>query len=136
MINDLEFRKVNNLSQEQLNSDIKQIKNNNKIFVFADLVNPSKSSIGKISKVILDKMNNIIQSKYPEINWKTNRQWFNGSSISKTREVHLSLFLTLKAFTRQSRRICLKVQSNLQKNQLISLITICYNKSSTENTII
>ena len=67
-INDLEFRKVNNLSQEQLNSDIKQIKNNNKIFVFADLVNPSKSSIGKISKVILDKMNNIIQSKYPEIN--------------------------------------------------------------------
>ena len=68
MINDLEFRKVNNLSQEQLNSDIKQIKNNNKIFVFADLVNPSKSCIGKISKVILDKMNNIIQSKYPEIN--------------------------------------------------------------------
>ena len=66
-INDLEFRKVNDLSQEQLNSDIKQIKNN-KIFVFADLVNPSKSSIGKISKVILDKMNDIIQSKYPEIN--------------------------------------------------------------------
>ena len=32
----LEFRKVNNVFQEQLKSDIKQIKNNNKIIVSAD----------------------------------------------------------------------------------------------------
>ena len=36
MIKNLEFRKVNNVCQEQLKSDIEQIKNNNKIFVSAD----------------------------------------------------------------------------------------------------
>ena len=36
MIKRLEFRKVNNVLQEQLNSDIEQIKKNNKIFVSAD----------------------------------------------------------------------------------------------------
>ena len=36
MIKNLEFRKVNNVFQEQLKSDIEQIKINNKIFVPAD----------------------------------------------------------------------------------------------------
>ena len=36
MIKNLEFRKVNNVFQEQLKSDIEQIKINNKIFVSAD----------------------------------------------------------------------------------------------------
>ena len=36
MRKNLEFRKVSNLFQEQLESDIEQIKNNNNIFVFAD----------------------------------------------------------------------------------------------------
>ena len=36
MIKRLEFRKVNNVLQEQLNSDIEQIKKNNKIFVSVD----------------------------------------------------------------------------------------------------
>ena len=36
MIKRLEFRKVNTVFQEQLNSDIEQIKKNNKIFVSAD----------------------------------------------------------------------------------------------------
>ena len=142
MIKNLEFRKVNNVFQEQLKSDIEQIKINNKIFVSADksrntymlqqeeytkllkenvtktykkstrkklfninptskeiteklpisdridkmqeteayitikdhkedfpnkiscrLINPSKSSTGKISKGILDKINNIVQPR-------------------------------------------------------------------------
>ena len=36
MIKSLEFRKVNNVFQEQLKSDIEQMKNNSKIFVSAD----------------------------------------------------------------------------------------------------
>ena len=152
MIKRLEFRKVNNVLQEQLNSDIEQIKKNNKIFVSADksrntmlqqeedtklikenviktykkltrkklfninrtakkipeklsisdridkmleteayisikdhkedfankisccLINPSESNIGKISKVILDEINNIVQSK-------TVNQWKDTTSV-------------------------------------------------------
>ena len=36
IIKNLEFRKVSNVFQEQLKSDIEEIKNNNKIFVSAD----------------------------------------------------------------------------------------------------
>ena len=158
MIKSLEFRKVNNGFQEELKSDIGQIKNDNKIFVSADksrntymlqqkeytkllkenvtktykkstrkklfnisrnskeiteklpisdridkmqeteayitikdhkedfpnkiscrLINPSKSSIGKISKVILDKINHIVQSKTSLNQWKNTSsliEWF------------------------------------------------------------
>ena len=61
------------------------------------LINPSKSSIGKISKVVLDKINNIVQSKSSVNQWN-NTAPVIGSSISKRRKVHLSLFLILKAF--------------------------------------
>ena len=33
-------------------------------------INPSKSSIGKISKMILDKISNIVQSRTPVNQWK------------------------------------------------------------------
>ena len=57
--------------QEQLKSDVKQkteayitIKDHNEDFsikIYCHLINPSKSSIDKISKVILDKINNTVQ---------------------------------------------------------------------------
>ena len=37
-------------------------------------INPSKSSVGKISKVILDKINNIVQSRTSVINGKTHHR--------------------------------------------------------------
>ena len=42
------------------------------------LINPSKSSIGKISKMILDKINSIIQSKTSVNQWKDMSviEWF------------------------------------------------------------
>ena len=43
------------------------------------LINPSKSSIGKISKVILDKINNIVQSRTSVNQWKNTSsviEWF------------------------------------------------------------
>ena len=43
------------------------------------LINPSKSSVGKISKVILDKINNNIQKETPTNQWKDTSsviEWF------------------------------------------------------------
>ena len=36
MIRNVEFKKINNIFQEKLSNDIKQIKNSNKVFVSAD----------------------------------------------------------------------------------------------------
>ena len=43
------------------------------------LINPSKSSIGKISKEVLDKINNIVQSRTSVNQWKNTSsviEWF------------------------------------------------------------
>ena len=78
-------------------------------------INLSKSSIGKISKRILDKFNNIVQSKTSANQWKDTSviEWLINI---KNKESSSFMFLILKAFTLQSLRICLKVLSSLQEN--------------------
>ena len=66
------------------------------------LINPSKSSVGKISKAILDKINNHIQKEFFANQWKNTSSLLNVLLISKKRNVHLSWFLVLKVFTLQS----------------------------------
>ena len=47
--------------------------------ILCRLINPSKSSVGKISKVILDKINNHIQKETSANQWKNTSsviQWF------------------------------------------------------------
>ena len=91
MIKHIQFRKLNNSFQNQLNEDIKQIKRDNKIFVPADKSRNiykmdrktyeklSKSDIGKSSKIILDKIISDVLSSVQVNQWKNSQaviEWF------------------------------------------------------------
>ena len=78
------------------------------------LINPSKSSIGKTSKVILDKINSHIQKETSANQWKDTSSVIDGLLISKKRNVHLSWFLILKVFTLQSQNVYLLMLYDLQ----------------------
>ena len=77
------------------------------------LINTSKSSIGKISKVILDKINQQIQ-----LITKVN-QWKDASSVTErfnnfeTKNGYPLWYSTSKVFIRQLARICLLKPSSL-----------------------
>ena len=77
------------------------------------LVNPSKSSVGKISKVILNTINNHIQKETSANHWKDTSsviEWL----ISKERNFDLSWFLIFKVFTLQSQNSYSLMLYNLQ----------------------
>ena len=52
MIKNIQFRKINNSFQSQLNEDIKQIKGDSQIFVLAD----KSHNISKIDREIYEKL--------------------------------------------------------------------------------
>ena len=79
------------------------------------LINPSKSSVGKISKVILDKINNHIQKETSANQWKDTSsviEWF--VNINEKERSSFMVFY-IEIFTLQSQNVFLLMLYNLQK---------------------
>ena len=79
------------------------------------LINPSKSSVGKISKVILDKINNHIQKETSANQWKDTSsviEWF--VNINEKERSSFVVFY-VEIFTLQSQNVFLLMLYNLQK---------------------
>ena len=100
------------------------------------LINPSKSSIDKISKVILDKISNVVQSRTSVNQWKDRSSVIEWFINIKNKESSSFFFLILKAFTFQSLKICLKVYPVWKRINWHLWLQLTINKATTENAII
>ena len=80
------------------------------------LINPSKSCVGKISKVILDKINNRIQKETSADQWKGTSsviEWF--VNIKEKERSSFMVFDIESFYTLQSQKVCSIMLYNLQK---------------------
>ena len=66
--------RIEKMQETEAYISIKDHKESSPNKISCRLINPSKSSVGKISKVILDKINDHIEKKLPSINGKTRYQ--------------------------------------------------------------
>ena len=62
------------------------------------LINPSKSSIGKISKEVLDKINNIVQSRTSVNQWKNTSSVIEWFINIKNKEIFSFIVFDIESF--------------------------------------
>ena len=105
------------------------------------LINPSKSSIDKISKVILDKISNIVQSRTSVNQWKDRSSVIEWFINIKKKEISSSFFfffffLMLKLLLFSLWRSVWKCYPVWKRINWYLSLQLTINKAATENAII